>query len=538
MTYAATAPGGSVIHDEQLRPIRQRRKQSTRDRLHEQRGEGMRSDAVRAGLRGGTFRPLSDRDMQRIHSTALDVLEQIGFGDATPSILDETLRKGAVLSTSGRLCFPRSLIEDVIDGCCKKFTHHAPNPANDIELGGDRVHFRTAGEAVNIFDYETRSPRPSTLVDLYDTARLADRLPNIHAFAQTVVATEHSSDAFKHDVNVLYALLAGTDKPLAMSTATAEHVDHLVALLDLFLGREGAFLERPFFNFGGCPIVSPLRFGADNAEVLVRCAQLRIPYDIAVASQAGATAPAALAGSLVQTFAETLGALAVVNLVSPGAPFLMGAWPFISDLRTGSFTGGGGEQALVSAAMAQLCNFYGLPSSVGACMSDSKLPDAQAGYEKGISAALAATAGCNLISETAGMLASLMACSFEAMVIDDDMIGSVMRAVRGIEVTDETLSLEVIRSAVTGSGHFLDQPQTLELMQSEYVYPQLADRTTYGDWMESGKRDAYERARERVVKILSDHYPVYIGSAADARIRQRFPIALPPEQMRPGNSRW
>ncbi len=136
------------------------------------------------------------------------------------------------------------------------------------------------------------------------------------------------------------------------------------------------------------------------------------------------------------------------------------------------------------------------------------------------------------------MLGSLMACSFEAMVIDDDMIGNVMRAVRGIEVTDETLSFEAIRNAVQGAGHFLDQPQTLELMQTEYLYPQLADRGTYDEWREGGKRDLYTLAHEKVAKLLSDHYPVYIDPAADAKIRERFPIMLKPEDMRPGNGRW
>jgi trimethylamine--corrinoid protein Co-methyltransferase len=171
-------------------------------------------------------------------------------------------------------------------------------------------------------------------------------------------------------------------------------------------------------------------------------------------------------------------------------------------------------------------------------MSDSKLPDAQAGYEKGISAALAALAGANYIGESAGMLGSLMACSFEAMVIDDDMIGNVMRAVRGIEVTDETLSFEAIRDAVEGAGHFLDRPQTLELMQTEYEYPQLADRSTYDGWKEGGKRDLFDLAHERVAKLLSDHYPVYIDPTADAKIRERFPIMLKPEDMRRGNGRW
>jgi trimethylamine--corrinoid protein Co-methyltransferase len=527
-----------MVRRDQVDARRSRRGRGTRARLRAERSGGIRTDAVRGGLSGGSFRPLSDRDMERIHGTALDVLEQIGMGDPIPDVIDAAVSQGAVLSEGGRLCFPRSLIEDLIAAAAKEFTHYAPNPAHDIEIGGDRVHFRTCGEAVNIYDYETREFRPSTLVDLYDTVRLADQLPNVHAFCQTVVATEHSGDAFVHDINVVYAQLAGTQKALAMSTATPDNIDHFIALLDLFLGGAGEYMKRPCFNFGGCPIVSPLRFGADNTEVLVKCARMGLAYDAAIASQAGATAPAALAGSLVQTFAESLAAVAVMNLISPGTPMFMGVWPFISDLRTGSFTGGSGEQALVSAAISQLCNFYGLPSSSSACMTDAKLPDVQCGFEKGVTSALVAMSGCNYIGESAGMLGSLMACSFEGMVIDDDMIGSVMRAVRGIEVTDETLSLEVIRDTVNGSGHYLDHEQTLGLMQTEYVYPQVADRSNYDEWKEAGKRDLHEIAHDRVKKLLADHYPEYIDSVADAKIREHFPTMLKPEDMKPGNGRW
>jgi trimethylamine--corrinoid protein Co-methyltransferase len=288
----------------------------------------------------------------------------------------------------------------------------------------------------------------------------------------------------------------------------------------------------------GCPVVSPLRFGTENLEVVMRCAELGLAYDIAVAPQAGATSPAALAGSLVQVLAETLATLAVVQMVNPASPFMMGHWPFISDLRTGSFTGGSGEQALVSAAVSQLCNYLGLPSSSAACMSDSKLPDNQAGYEKGITATLLAHSGCNYINEAFGMLGSLMACSYEAMIIDNDMVGSVLRTVRGIEVSEDTLSLEVIRETVFGSGHFLNSAQTLSLMETEYLYPSLADRQSYGLWEQQGKKDSFERAHERAQKLLGHYYPSYITQKADALIRQHFPIMLKPEEMQPGNGRW
>jgi trimethylamine--corrinoid protein Co-methyltransferase len=217
---------------------------------------------------------------------------------------------------------------------------------------------------------------------------------------------------------------------------------------------------------------------------------------------------------------------------------MFAAFPFTTDLRTGSFSGGGGEEALLNAAAAQVLNYYDLPSGVAAGMTDAKLPDFQAGYEKGITTALAGLAGANLIYESAGMMASIMGCSFETLVMDNEMLGQVQRTVRGIEVSDETLSLEVIAEVAEGPGHFLGHPQTLELMETEYLYPDLADRDPPAAWEEAGAMDMRGRARARVRELLSTHYPDYIGAKADRAIRDRYPIRLEREAMRPDCGRW
>jgi trimethylamine--corrinoid protein Co-methyltransferase len=303
-------------------------------------------------------------------------------------------------------------------------------------------------------------------------------------------------------------------------------------------GGEKQFKERPFCHGGGCPIISPLRYGVHNSEVCMESTKFGSPVWIVTAPQAGATAPAALAGTLVQVTAEALAALLMVDLVHPGYPVIMGPWPFVSDLRTGSFSGGSGEEAVLSAAAAQVINHYGLVSSVGAGMTDSKLPDNQAGYEKGITVALAALAGCNNVSESAGMVGSLMGCSYEAIVTDNDMLGNVLRTVRGIEINEATLSYDIIDEVVHGEGHFLRQPQTLELMRSEYVYPEVADRGTHKEWEEVGSPTMRQRAGEKAREILSTHYPEYIRPEVDRKIREKFPIVLSAEDMRPGNGRW
>lgn len=494
--------------------------------------------AIRPGMTGGLYRPLTTRDIERIYDTALDVLANIGIGDPIPEILHYALPRGCTLDPDGRMLFPHGLVEEMLGVAARSYVRYGVDPANDIEISGERVYFSTSGEAVSVLDYDTQTYRPTRLVDLYDAARLVDRLANIHCYGQPFIAAEYSEDVYVHDINVAYAALAGTNKPFAFSSATVAFVDDLVAMFDLVAGGEGEFLKRPFCSIGGCPIVSPLRFGKDNAEVLVRTAELGLATDIAIAPQAGATAPAALAGALVQSFAETLACLVIVNIIRPGNPFDFGMWPFVSDLRTGGFTGGSGEEALLMAASAQIANHYGLVSSVASGMTDAKTMDAQAGYEKGITITAAALAGGNLVSAYPGIVGSLMGQSFEGLVIDNDLLGNTQRLLRGIEVTDETLSYETIATAVKGPGHFLGAEQTLALMRSEFQYPDIADRTSPGEWQEGGSRTIYDQAHARVGEILSTHYPEYLDPAVDARIRERFPIRLDPADMRPGNGRW
>ena len=201
-------------------------------------------------------------------------------------------------------------------------------------------------------------------------------------------------------------------------------------------------------------------------------------------------------------------------------------------------SGGSGEQALLSAACAQMAHFYDLPGGVPAGMTDSKVPDAQSGFEKGYTVALAAQAGANLIYEAAGMHASLLGFCLESCVIDNDMLGAIMRTVRGIEVTDDSLSLEAVRQVCTeGPGHFLGHPQTLDLMEKDYIYPDVGDRTSPKEWLEQGSTNVVQRARKRTQEILASHYPDHIDPDVDATIRRNFPIRLPVRNMSPKAAR-
>ena len=485
---------------------------------------------VRPGQAGGSYQPLTEPDMQRIYHSALGLLENLGMADPLPEFIEVITEAGGHVDEAGRLRYPRHVVENGIEMAAKSWVWHGFDEEHSIELSDSNVHFGTAGAAVLVLDYDTQTFRRSTTRDLFDFARLADTLEHIHFFARTVVTTE-LEDLRELDLNTAYACLIGTTKPIGTSFFKREHVYEAVEMFDIALGGEGKFRKRPFVCSNTTFVVPPLRYAIDAAEGMVAQVETGMPINLLSAGQAGATSPASLAGALVQALAECLAALTTVNFLSPGHPCVMGMWPFVSDLRTGAMSGGSGEEAVLSAAGAQIINWMGLPSGIPAGMSDSKLPDAQAGHEKGLTIGLAAQVGANLVYESAGMLASLLACSPEMMVIDNDLLGAANRTVRGIEVNEDTLAVEVIEDVIGGPGHFLGHEQTLRLMEKDYVYPEIGDRLSPDDWADAGATSAADRAHAYVEKTLATHFPDHVSRAADDEIRAKFPITLPVESV-------
>ena len=489
--------------------------------------------AVQPGMMGGLYQPLSEHDKGRIHQAALDMLERIGLVDAIPSCVELVTAAGGTLNGDGRLLFPRALVEDILAKAARRFILHAFDPERDLEPSGKKVYFGTAGAAVHMVDAETGVYRESTLADLYDIARLVDKMDHIHFFQRPIVLRD-MTEPRELDLNTCYAAVAGTTKHVGTSFFQPEHLDETLDMLHLIAGGEDKWRARPFVSMSTCFVVPPLKFAEDACRCLEAGVRGGMPILLLAAGQAGATSPAALAGAVAQEVAEVLAGLVYVNLISPGHPCLFGSWPFVSDLRTGAMSGGSGEQAVLSAACAQMAHFYDLPGAVPAGMTDSNVPDAQSGFEKGYTVALAAQAGGNLIYEAAGMHASLLGFCLESCVIDNDMLGAIMRTVRGIEVTDDSLSVEAVRQVCTeGPGHFLGHPQTLELMEKDYVYPDVGDRTSPKEWLEQGSTNVVQRARKRTQEILASHYPDHIDPDVDARIRRNFPIRLPLRNMTP-----
>ena len=481
---------------------------------------------VRAGLEGGTFRPLDDHAVRAIDDAVYQILEEIGLSQAPESGVEYMVKAGAIAGDDGRVRFPRALIEHTLKIAARDITLCGQDPKHDLLLSGSRVHYGTAGAAVHVVDVHNNSYRESYLADIYDAARIVDKMDNIHFFQRPMVARD-IEDPAAMDLNTVYAAVKGTTKHVGTSFTEAEFMPPIISMLHDIAGGEDKWRERPFLSNSNCFVVPPLRFATESCLVMEEAVRAGMPVLLLSAGQAGATAPASIAGAVAQALAETIAGLVYVNAMQPGHTCIVGTWPFVSDLRTGAMSGGSGEQGLLTAACAQMLQHYKLPGGAASGMADAKMPDAQSGYEKGSTLVMAGLSGLNMVYEAAGMHASLLGFCLESLIIDNDMLGQCMRCVRGIEVNEKTIGIDVMRDVcIDGPGHYLGHDQTISLMQTEYIYPDLSDRSSPKEWEELGKPNLVMEASKRKDEILNGYFPEHIPADLDQKLRSSYNILL------------
>jgi len=482
---------------------------------------------IRPGMDGGRYNPLTDIDVQNIHEAALTALETIGLADAPPSGVAYLTSVGAIEGEDGRIRFPRALIEDTIAKANRSMTLHSRDGLNNLDLGGSRVHYGTAGAAVHLVDVHGRHYRESTIQDLHDAAHICDTLDNIH-FCQRPMVARDITDNCEMEYNSVFATCTGTTKHIGMSFSEPDFVAPAIEMLHMIAGGEDKWRERPFMSNSNCFVVPPMKFATESCQVMEECIKAGMPVLLLSAGMSGATAPSTIAGAIVQAVAECLAGLVYVNAVKPGAPAIFGTWPFGLDLRTGAMSIGSGEQALLTAGCGQMHRFYDLPGGAAAGATDSKMPDMQAGWEQMCSNVMAGLSGVNMVYEAAGMHASLLGFCHESLILGDDIIGQALRCVRGVEVNDETMALDQIAEVCMGGpGHYLGTDQTLARMQTDCVYPTFGNRMSPKEWAEKDKPDLIQNAIARKEEILSQRSQAKFDPALDAAIRERFNIYLP-----------
>ena len=477
---------------------------------------------ARPGPRGGQYRPLSADQIQEIHQASLNLLQETGIATENERAL-ALLAAGGARVAENRVFIPPEVVATALERAPSAVLLAGRNPQQDIVLEETRVYAGTGGSPTMILDPGADAVRPGTLQDLADLVRLVNSLENCDFVVLPLYPTDLPGEIVP--VNRFYAALSNTGKHVMGGVDSVDGAREVIELATMLAGDLETLQKRPFVSAITSWMVSPLSLDTEVTDILIEWCSHGLPLALSSAPMAGSTAPITLAGTLVQLNAEQLSGIVLSQLVRPGTPVLAGYVPGLADMRSGNYLGGAIEFGMMQAAAAQLAHFYQVPIYGSGGMTDSKLPDAQAGYEKMATFLLAAMGGCNYIHHAVGMITNMAAASLEQAVIDDEIIGMARQVLKGIPVTPDTLASTAIQEVGPG-GHFLLADHTVRHMRSAVFYPQLADRRNRAAWEAAGKLDTRQRAIARVKQILAKQRPAGLPAEIDRAIRERFDIRL------------
>ncbi len=481
---------------------------------------------TRKGLSGGQYTPLTTEDIEKIHLTSLRVFDEIGVQVNYPEALEAFAAAGADIDQKTNIVRLKPYqVEKLLATAPSKVTLHGrqQDGEHDLEIGGDKVYMGTGGTALNVQDPGSLEARRSELKDVMNMARMVESLDNIHFYMLNVYPGDLPVEDI--DVNRFGAALNRTRKHIMGGVYTVEGVRQVIRMAARIAGSAEELRQKPFISMVACPI-SPFKLDKSYGELAVEAARNSIPVVVPAEPLCGATAPITLAGNMVIQNVDTLAGIIMTQLAKPGCPAFYGCISSITDLRDMKYLAGAVEMGLMNAGAAQMARFYQLPFYATAGMSDSKCVDAQAGYESAITSTMVALAGANFIHDAAGFIEFCMTASFDKLVVDNEIIGMIMRAVEGIEVNDTTLALEEIRKVGPG-GHFVSSRHTRKYMRSEQYSPELSDRNTREQWAAQGSRDTRQRATARVREVLEAEAENVLGEEIRAWITREIPAIRP-----------
>lgn len=399
------------------------------------------------------------------------------------------------------ICIPDEIVQDALATAPGDFYLYNHAGEAVVRYGGDAVHFDPGSSGVHVLDPDTLEHRPAQTADLVKVIKLAETLPQFDAQSTALVC--HDVPTAIGDLYRLYLVLLYSQKPVVTGSFSAHTTQHMIDMLAIYAGGRDALRHKPRAVFDVCPS-PPLIWSEFGAQNLIDLARAGVPAEIVSMPLAGAAAPVTLIGSIVQHAAECLSGIAIHQLANPGAPVVWGGAPAIMDMRHGTTPMGAIETAMLDCGYAQIGKFLGLPTHTYLGASDAKLVDAQAGLESGIGTLIGALAGINMISG-AGMLDFLACVSPEKLVMDAEAIAMAKRLLDGIQVHTETLATELFEG-INFKGDFLKQKITRQLFHKEQNIPsEVIDRGSIRAWEESGKSDAFERARRRTRELVESY---------------------------------
>jgi len=447
---------------------------------------------------------LSSSEVQTIHEASIKVLERIGVDMENENAIRIFAEAGAnVDSEKKRVYISEELVKEALRKVPSEVKLHGFDGKHDLVFGGKNVYFNPGSTALYVLDREHMKMRRPSSKDFIDFVRLTDYLEHIHAQSTAMTISDVPDtvvDRFR-----FYLILKNSLKPIIAGAFTVDGLYEMKHMLEIVVGGEKALRKRPCLLMDVCPS-PPLKWSKMTSQNLIDSARFDIPIEIIPAPQLGSTAPATLAGLLVQHNAEFLSGLVMSQLVNAGLPVVYSGSPSLMDMRYGTGCVGNIEVAMLSTAYSQIARFYDIPSGAYLGMSESKVIDAQAALESGIGTIIGTLAGINCITGP-GMLGFENCQSYEKLVIDNEICGMALRLAGNISVNEETLALDLIEKVSPG-GHFLSQKHTLKWFQIEEHMPSVViDKMSKAQWERTGAKNVLQRAKERVDRILKEHHP-------------------------------
>ncbi|MBS3787641.1 trimethylamine methyltransferase family protein [Candidatus Bipolaricaulota bacterium] len=458
------------------------------------------------------FHTLSQDQVKDIHHTALEVLERTGVVLRSKEARDLLSDAGCHVD-GDRVHFPSGLVEWAVEAAPSQMTLFNRDGSETTAIGGRNVTFGPGPTLLNIRDPETGNRRSFSKQDVRDVARLCDALDNIDwvmGFGTIDDVPHEHSD--RHEFE---AMVKNTTKPIIVWSYSREGMRDIIDMASFVRGGREELAKRPFIISLTAPI-SPLIHNRDACEKVLLAAEYGVPVIHAPAIQGGSNAPVTIAGQVAQGTAENLSGLVLSQLKRKGLPYFFGGVISIMDMKTAILAYGAPEKELATAAYMDIADYYNLPTWGTAGCTDSKVFDSQSAIEGTLSTLFSALSGANLVHDV-GYMESGSTGSLEQIVMVNEAIGMAEKFIDGIEVTDETLALDVIDQVGHG-GDYMSHEHTMDNFREATWEPTLLDRSIRDTWKKEGAKTLEERANDKVVEILDQHEPPSLPEEVVARI--------------------
>jgi len=461
-------------------------------------------------------RILSDDEVRRLHTRALEILERVGIRYESPRALDVLAEAGQEIDReAGVARLKPEFVEACIKSTPRVITLAGRRGEHDMVLEGKRLRVTTNGQATFTQDYDTGQRRPATVKDLRDSTKLAHYLDVVDYVWPMVVPMDVPGGS--RGLHEMYHSFAMTSKHIQHEIQLPEHVPFALEMLDVLCGDRAAVKRRPPFSVVACT-VSPLQHEPKMADLCIDLARAGIPIIIWPMPLTGATAPVTVAGTCLMSIVEFLSGVALFQAAAPGCPLIYPLGPEVLDMKSGMAVCAGPEIPLFNLVLGQMAKFYDIPAIAVGLNSDAKEPGIQAAYESMQTGLAAALSGADLLVGI-GILDDNNVMSLSQMVIESEIARMVKRIREGVVVSDETMMSHLIEKAGPGS-HFLGFKETLAGLKGGAVFfPRLSYRNTYDKFFEEGRNEvAY--ARSEVQRLLAQPDPDPLAPEVDKELRR------------------